>query len=90
MRYASMLYMFPHCCGYRREVATLSPVPYALGRFHRAQIALGREEEMLVSQFTKERLGAASAVAASLECRFGTSYAASDIVMASGDRKSGG
>ena len=37
---------------------------------------------MLVSQFTKERLGAASAVAASLECRFGTSYAASDIVMA--------
>lgn len=39
---------------------------------------------MLVSQFTKERLGAASAVAASLECRFGTSYAASDIVMASG------
>lgn len=84
MRYASMLYMFPHCCGYRREVATLSPVPYALGRFHRAQIALGREEEMLVSQFTKERFGAASAVAASLECRFGTSYAASDIVMASG------
>jgi len=39
---------------------------------------------MLVSQFTKERFGAASAVAASLECRFGTSYAASDIVMASG------
>lgn len=39
---------------------------------------------MLVSQFTKERLGAASAVAASLECRFGTSYAASDIVMAAG------
>ena len=39
---------------------------------------------MLVSQFTKERLGAASVVAASLECRFGTSYAASDIVMASG------
>ena len=39
---------------------------------------------MLVSQFTKERLGAAPAVAASLECRFGTSYAASDIVMASG------
>lgn len=39
---------------------------------------------MLVSQFTKERLGAASAVAASLECRFGTSYAGSDIVMASG------
>ena len=39
---------------------------------------------MLVSQFTKERLGAASAVAASLECRFGTSYAASDIVMATG------
>ena len=37
---------------------------------------------MLVSQFTKERLGAASAVAASLEGRFGTSYAASDIVMA--------
>ena len=37
---------------------------------------------MLVSQFTKERVGAASAVAASLECRFGTSYAASDIVMA--------
>ena len=84
MRYASMLYMFPHCCGYRREVATLSPMPYALGRFHRAQIALGREEEMLVSQFTKERLGAASAVAASLECRFGTSYVASDIVMAAG------
>lgn len=79
-----MLDMFPHCCGYRREVATLSPVPYASGRFHRAQIALGREEEMLVSQFTKERLGAASAVAASLECRFGTSYAASDIVMAAG------
>ena len=84
MRYASMLYMFPHCCGYRREVATLSPMPYASGRFHRAQIVLGREEEMLVSQFTKERLGAASAVAASLECRFGTSYAASDIVMAGG------
>lgn len=84
MRHAPMLYMFPHCCGYRREVATLSPVPYALGRFHRAQIALGREEEMLVSQFTKERLGAASAVAASLECRFGTSYVASDIVMAAG------
>lgn len=84
MRYASMLYMFPHCCGYRREVVTLSPMPYASGRFHRAQIALGREEEMLVSQFTKERLGAASAVAASLECRFGTSYAASDIVMAGG------
>lgn len=59
-------------------------MPYASGRFHRAQIALGREEEMLVSQFTKERLGAASAVAASLECRFGTSYVASDIVMASG------
>ena len=59
-------------------------MPYALGRFHRAQIALGREEEMLVSQFTKERLGAAPAVAASLECRFGTSYAASDIVMAAG------
>ena len=39
---------------------------------------------MLVSQFTKERLGAASAVAASLECRFGTSYAASDIVMTAG------
>ena len=39
---------------------------------------------MLVSQFMKERFGAASAVAASLECRFGTSYAASDIVMASG------
>lgn len=39
---------------------------------------------MLVSQFTKERFGAASAVAASLECRFGTSYAASDIVMAAG------
>ena len=39
---------------------------------------------MLVSQFTKERLGAAPAVAASLECRFGTSYAASDIVMAAG------
>ena len=39
---------------------------------------------MLVSQFTKERLGAASAVAASLEGRFGTSYAASDIVMAGG------
>ena len=39
---------------------------------------------MLVSQFTKERLGAASAVAASLECRFGISYAGSDIVMASG------
>lgn len=39
---------------------------------------------MLVSQFTKERLGAASAIAASLECRFGTSYAASDIVMAAG------
>ena len=39
---------------------------------------------MLVSQFTKERLGAASAVAASLEGRFGTSYAASDIVMAAG------
>ena len=37
---------------------------------------------MLVSQFTKERLGAASAVASSLECRFGTSYVASDIVMA--------
>ena len=37
---------------------------------------------MLVSQFTKERLGAASAVAASLEGRFGTSYTASDIVMA--------
>lgn len=79
-----MLRMFPHCCGYRREVATLSPVSYARGRFHRAQIALGREEEMLVSQFTKERLGAASAVAASLECRFGTSYVASDIVMAAG------
>ena len=76
-----MLYMFPLCCGYRREVAALSPMPYASGRFHRAQIALGREEEMLVSQFTKERLGAASAVAASLECRFGT---ASDIVMAAG------
>ena len=74
-----MLYMFPHCCGYRREVATLSPMPYASGRFHRAQIALGREEEMLVSQFTKERFGTASAVAASLECRFGTSYAASEI-----------
>lgn len=59
-------------------------MPYASGRFHRAQIALGREEEMLVSQFMKERFGAASAVAASLECRFGTSYAASDIVMASG------
>ena len=59
-------------------------MPYASGRFHRAQIALGREEEMLVSQFTKERFGAASAVAASLECHFGTSYAASDIVMASG------
>ena len=39
---------------------------------------------MLVSQFTKERLGAASAVAASLEGRFGTSYAASDIVMTAG------
>ena len=39
---------------------------------------------MLVSQFTKERVGAASAVAASLECRFGTSYAASDIVMTAG------
>lgn len=39
---------------------------------------------MLVSQFTKERFGTASAVAASLECRFGTSYAASDIVMAAG------
>lgn len=39
---------------------------------------------MLVSQFTKERLGAASAVAASLECRFGTSYVASDIVMTAG------
>ena len=39
---------------------------------------------MLVSQFTKERLGVASAVAASLECRFGTSYVASDIVMAAG------
>ena len=39
---------------------------------------------MLVSQFTKEHLGAASAVAASLECRFGTSYVASDIVMAAG------
>lgn len=39
---------------------------------------------MLVSQFTKERLGAASAVAASLECRFGTSYVASDVVMAAG------
>ena len=39
---------------------------------------------MLVSQFTKERLGAASAVAASLECRFGTPYVASDIVMAAG------
>lgn len=39
---------------------------------------------MLVSQFTKERLGAASAVAASLECRFGTSYVTSDIVMAAG------
>ena len=84
MQHALMLYMFPLCCGYRREVATLSPMPYASGRFHRAQIALGREEEMLVSQFTKERLGAASVVAASLECRFGTSYAASDIVMASG------
>lgn len=84
MHYASMFYMFPHCCGYRREVATLSSVPYALGLSHSAQIALGREEEMLVSQFTKERLGAASAVAASLECHFGTSYAASDIVMASG------
>ena len=59
-------------------------MPYASGRFHRAQIALGREEEMLVSQFTKERFGTASAVAASLECRFGTSYAASDIVMAAG------
>ena len=79
-----MLYMFPLGCGYRPEVAALSPMPYASGRFHRAQIALGREEEMLVSQFTKERLGAASAVAASLECRFGTSYAASDIVMAAG------
>ena len=45
MRYASVLYMFPYCCGYRREVATLSPVPYALGRFHRAQIALRREEK---------------------------------------------
>lgn len=84
MRCALVLYMFPYCCGYRREVATLSPMPYASGRFHRAQIALGREEEMLVSQFMKERFGAASAVAASLECRFGTSYAASDIVMASG------
>lgn len=84
MHYASMFYMFPHCCGYRREVATLSPVPYALGLSHSAQIALGREEEMLVSQFMKERFGAASAVAASLECRFGTSYAASDVVMASG------
>lgn len=70
MHYASMFYMFPHCCGYRREVATLSPVPYALGLSHSAQIALGREEEMLVSQFMKERFGAASAVAASLECRF--------------------
>lgn len=39
---------------------------------------------MLVSQFTKERLGAASAVAASLEGRFGISYAASDIVMTAG------
>ena len=39
---------------------------------------------MLVSQFTKERLGAASAVAASLECCFGTSYVASDVVMAAG------
>ena len=39
---------------------------------------------MLVSQFTKERVGAASAVAASLECRFGASYAASDIVMTAG------
>ena len=39
---------------------------------------------MLVSQFTKECLGAASAVAASLEGRFGTSYAASDIVMTAG------
>ena len=39
---------------------------------------------MLVSQFTKERLDAASAVAASLEGRFGTSYAASDIVMTAG------
>ena len=39
---------------------------------------------MLVSQFTQERLGAASAVAASLECRFGASYAASDIVMTAG------
>ena len=39
---------------------------------------------MLVSQFKKERVGAASAVAASLECRFGTSYAASDIVMTAG------
>lgn len=84
MRCALVLYMSPYCCGYRREVATLSPMPYASGRFHRAQIALGREEEMLVSQFTKERFGTASAVAASLECRFGTSYAASDIVMASG------
>ena len=36
---------------------------------------------MLVSQFTQGRLGASSAVAALLECRFGTSYAASDIVM---------
>ena len=44
---------------------------------------------MLVSQFMKERFGAASAVAASLECRFGTSYAASDIVMASGVLKPG-
>ncbi len=60
------------------------PCVVCAGRFHRAQIALGREEEMLVSQFTKERLGAASAVAASLECRFGTSYVASDIVMAAG------
>ena len=39
---------------------------------------------MLVSQFTKERLGAASAVAASLKGRFGASYAASDIVMTAG------
>ena len=39
---------------------------------------------MLVSQFTQGRLGASSAVAALLECRFGTSYAASDIVMTGG------